>query len=106
MSYAIKFYKTRNNKIPFLEWLDSIKDSQTKRRILLRLNRVSDGNFGDFKVLQANLYELRMNFGSGYRIYYTVEENDIVILFSSGNKSSQEKDIEKALKYLREHKEN
>lgn len=63
-----------------------------------------DGNFGDTKNLGDDLYELRLFFGSGYRVYYTVENDVLVILFSGGDKSTQNDDIKKAKMYLQEYK--
>lgn len=91
--------------MPFDEWLSSIKDKVTKARIRARLDRVSLGNYGDHKLIAHNLWELRLQFGSGFRIYYTIFDDDIVILLCGGDKSTQSKDIEKAKRYLRELKE-
>lgn len=102
--YKISMYKTNNGKVPFINWLESIKDATTKRRIKLRIDRMIDGNFGDTKNLGDDLFELRLFFGSGYRIYYTIENNVLVILFSGGDKSSQEDDIKKAKLYLNNYK--
>lgn len=102
--YKILMYKTDNGKVPFIIWLESIKDSTTKRRIRLRVDRMIDGNFGDTKNLGDDLYELRLFFGSGYRIYYTIEKDVLVILFSGGDKSTQSDDIKKAKLYLRDYK--
>lgn len=102
--YKISMYKTNNGKVPFINWLESIKDATTKRRIKLRIDRMIDGNFGDTKNLGNDLFELRLFFGSGYRIYYTIENNVLVILFSGGDKSSQEDDIKKAKLYLSNYK--
>ena len=66
---------------------------------------MSEGNLGDYKILGDDLCELRLAFGSGYRIYYSIESEKIVILFVGGDKSTQSKDIDKAYKYLQEHKE-
>ena len=97
-------YKTDNGKVPFIIWLESIKDSTTKRRIRLRVDRMIDGNFGDTQNLGDDLYELRLFFGSGYRIYYTIENDVLVILFSGGDKSTQSDDIKKAKLYLQDYK--
>ena len=102
--YKISMYKTNNGKVPFINWLESIKDATTKRRIKLRIDRMIDGNFGDTKNLGDDLFELRLFFGSGYRTYYTIENNVLVILFSGGDKSSQEDDIKKAKLYLNNYK--
>ncbi|MEI7475351.1 MAG: type II toxin-antitoxin system RelE/ParE family toxin [bacterium] len=100
----IKYYETPEGKQPFVVWLNSIKDLSFKRRILLRLNRLTDGNFGDCKSLGNGLYEFRLDFGSGYRIYYTEEDKVIIILFSGGDKSTQVRDIAKAKSYLKEYR--
>ena len=102
--YKISMYKTDSGKVPFIIWLESIKDPVLKRRIRLRVDRMIDGNFGDTKTLGDNLFELRLFFGSGYRIYYTIENDVLVILFSGGDKSSQDDDIKKAKLYLKNYK--
>ncbi|WP_245394948.1 type II toxin-antitoxin system RelE/ParE family toxin [methanotrophic endosymbiont of Bathymodiolus puteoserpentis (Logatchev)] len=94
MIYEIK--KT----IHFDNWLAGLKDAKTKARVLLRVRQVSQGNFGDHKSLGAGLFEMRFFFGSGYRIYYTVKNKQVVILLTGGDKSSQEKDIKKAKSIL------
>ena len=63
-----------------------------------------DGNLGDTKNLGDDLYELRLFFGSGYRIYYTIENDVLVILLSGGDKSTQTEDIKKAKLYLKNYK--
>lgn len=97
-------YKTDSGKVPFIIWLESIKDTTIKRRIRLRIDRMIDGNLGDTKNLGDNLYELRLFFGSGYRIYYTIENDVLVILLSGGDKSTQAEDIKKAKLYLKNYK--
>ncbi len=101
----IRIYTDPQGKSPFREWLSLIKDKITKARIRARLDRVSLGNFGDYKLIANNLWELRLQFGSGYRIYYTIFENEIVILLCGGDKSTQTRDIEKAKRYINELKE-
>lgn len=102
--YKISIYTTDDGKIPFLDWLNSIKDIKIQRRIKLRIDRLIDGNFGDTKSVGDKLYELRLFFGAGYRVYYTIEDNVLVILFTGGDKSTQTKDIEKAKVYLKDYK--
>ena len=86
----------------FDKWFRKIKDRSTKIKILARLNRVENGNFGDFKQLSPNLYELRLFFGPGFRIYYTIRNGRIVLLLAGGDKSSQENNIDKAEALLKE----
>ncbi|MHB1399530.1 MAG: type II toxin-antitoxin system RelE/ParE family toxin [Trichloromonadaceae bacterium] len=57
----------------FDKWLAKLKDASVRNRLLARLSRVENGNFGDFKQLSSNLYELRCFLGSGLRVYYTIQ---------------------------------
>ncbi len=100
----VKFYKLENEKEPVKEWLLSL-DLSIRVKIIKRLERIYDNNFGDYKQLATNLYELRFFFGSGYRIYYTIQGNTVVILLYAGDKSDQKKDIEIAKNYLNNIKE-
>jgi putative addiction module killer protein len=86
----------------FNRWFAKLKDPTTKQKVLARLARVENGNFGDFKSITNDLFELRLFFGSGLRIYYTIQNNRFVLLLSGGDKSSQTKDIEKVKQLLNE----
>lgn len=97
----IKIAQTANNKTPFIEWLNSL-DKTAKSRVQSRLTRLLENNFGDHKKLDSEIFELRLKFGSGYRIYYSEIDNIIILLISGGDKSTQTKDIEKAKSILHE----
>ncbi len=84
------------------KWFRKLKDCSSKIKILARLSRVENGNFWDFKQLGSNLYELRLFFGPGLRIYYTIRDGRIVLLLAGGDKSSQQQDIQKAEVLLEE----
>ena len=99
MKYNLKIYSDEKGKEPFVEWLEKLPKSD-RARIKVRLDRVKEGNFGDFKNLNE-ISELRFNFSSGYRLYFTIV-NDIIILLG-GNKKSQSKDIEKAKLYKKDY---
>ena len=86
----------------FDKWFSKIKDAVSKRRILARLARVENGNFGDFKQIHANLFELRLFFGRGWRIYYAIHNGSVVLLLVGGDKSSQQSDIQKSKELLNE----
>jgi putative addiction module killer protein len=94
-------YELRKTDI-FDRWFSKLKDRSAKIKILARLDRVENGNFGDYKQIDKNLFELRIFFGPGYRIYYTIRGNTIVILLTGGKKATQSKDIEKAKALLNE----
>ena len=93
--YILKNYIDDDGKEPIKVWLKSL-DGSVRKRVLLRLDRLKDGNFDDYKQLNDYLYELRFNFGSGYRIYYTIENKTIILLINAGNKKSQTRDITSA----------
>jgi putative addiction module killer protein len=82
-----------------------LKDRSVKIKILARLDRIENGNFGDHKQIDKNLFELRFFFGAGYRIYYTIKGNTVVILPTGGNKATQAKDIKKATALLNDLEE-
>ncbi|MFZ4403749.1 MAG: type II toxin-antitoxin system RelE/ParE family toxin [Pseudobdellovibrionaceae bacterium] len=92
-------YKTEDGKEPFREWLKSLRDKVTTARIQSRLERVKLGNFGDAKSVGNGVSELRFTFGSGFRVYYAQDGDQIVVLLIGGDKSSQEKDIQLAHNY-------
>jgi len=80
----------------FIKWLTSLKDKITRVRIGKRIARIKYGNFGDTKVLDNGVSEIRLKFGAGYRVYYTQKEKVIIILLCGGDKSTQKQDIERA----------
>lgn len=86
----------------FIEWLYALKDMQAKKKIVQRIERAKDGNFGDYKQLAENLFEMRIFAGPGYRIYYTKQDNIVYFILLGGDKSNQSKDIETALKLIEE----
>ncbi len=86
----------------FSRWLNNLKDIKGKVSILRRVDRMKYGNFGDYKYVGDGVSELRIAFGPGYRIYYTKQESQVIILLVGGDKSSQNSDIKKAKKILEE----
>ena len=102
----IRFYQHTNNKIPVVEWLKSL-DKPFRVRVQDRLTRIEqDHNFGDFKKLGNEISELRFNFGSGYRIYYTEVDNIVILLLNAGGKKLQSNDILKTKEYLKIWRQN
>ena len=84
--------------IEFDKWLKKLRDKTARAKILFRLQRVESGNLGDIKSVSHGLTEMRIPHGKGYRIYYKIVEKQVVLLLIGGDKSTQEKDIEKAKK--------
>lgn len=85
----------------FDKWFDKI-DRATRNQLLSRLSRIECGNFGDHKIIDQDLFELRCFFGGGIRIYYTIRNQQIVLLLVGGKKDNQTKDIENAKKMFKE----
>jgi len=82
----------------FAEWLTDLRDGQARARINVRIRRVQLGNFGDVKAIGEGVSELRITYGPGYRLYFTMQGETLVILLCGGDKSSQSRDITKAKK--------
>lgn len=101
----IRIYRDRQGRKPFTEWLYAQKDQLIKARIRARIDRLVFGNYGDHKMVGQGLSELRLHFGSGYRIYYADIDDIIVILLLAGDKASQGNDIERARRFLADLKE-
>jgi putative addiction module killer protein len=101
--FEIDLYQDSRQRAPFLIWLGSLKDQHNRARIKVRLNRIRLGNFGDCKYLGTGLYELRLDIGPGYRIYYAYHFDRILILLG-GSKKNQSSDIKKAQEYLKRYK--
>ncbi len=101
----LKFYRTPNGRQPFTEWFESIRDMKTQTRIRRQLTRLEVGNFGDCQSVGGGVFELRIHFGPGYRIYFGEISNTVLLLLCGGDKSSQPRDIERAKVYWQDYKE-
>ena len=81
----------------FIKWMKRLRDADARARINVRIRRISlTGNFGDAKPVGDGVYELRIDYGPGYRVYYSQHRSEVVLLLIGGDKSSQQKDIDKA----------
>ncbi len=98
-NFELRFYATPEGQKPFLDWLENLKDKTVRYRVKERLYRAELGNLGDYKSVGEGVYEMRLAFGSGYRIYFAKNGKQIILLLSAGNKASQVKDIKQAKLY-------
>ncbi len=96
-------YITKDGRCPFGEWLNALRDVTARAQIRKRLNRMRIGNLGNNRYLGDGIWELKIDFGPGYRIYYGEEGNNIVVLLIGGDKSSQNRDIQKAKQYWEDY---
>lgn len=81
----------------YREWLDALKDRAGRARILVRVERLIEGNPGQHRQLTEGIAELKIDFGPGYRVYYSRKGDRLLLLLAGGDKSSQQKDIAKAI---------
>jgi putative addiction module killer protein len=88
----------------FDEWLSGLADQKAKARILARLLNAALGNFGDCDSVGAGVWEMRIHFGAGYRVYYMRTGSTVYVLLAGGVKASQTKDIAKAKQMARDFK--
>ena len=99
MRFQIRTLVLNGGRCPFDEWL-SVLDGSVQVRIDARIARFEEGNFGDHKSVGSGVIEARFFFGSAYRVYFSIQETEIVLLLIGGDKSSQLEDINKAKKFL------
>ena len=85
----------------FAEWIDGLRDTQGRARILARIERLAAGLLGDVKPIGEGVSELRIDCGPGYRVYFKKQGREIIILLAGGDKSTQSRDIKTALKLAR-----
>lgn len=95
-------YLNENENDLYQDWLDSLRDRTAKVAIIRRVARMEAGQFGDHKYLQDDILELRIDVGAGYRIYYAHVGGRVILLTHGGDKSSQNKDIKRAIRLLKD----
>ncbi|MCF6253312.1 MAG: type II toxin-antitoxin system RelE/ParE family toxin [Thiomicrorhabdus sp.] len=92
----------RNGKFPFDERFKKIKDHRAKSRITARLTRVAMGNFGECRQLDERLFELKIDVGTGWRVYFTKQGDKVILLMLLGDKARQVKDIKEVRRWINE----
>lgn len=102
--YSLLYFVAGNGKRPFAEWLSSLSDRNAAARVQIRLERLRLGNFGDVRSLGKGLFELRIDVGPGYRVYFVVERKLVVLLLCGGDKSTQQRDIRCAREYAADYR--
>lgn len=102
-NYEIIFYQDEDGNNPLLSWLSSLRDGRASVFIDRWIRRLMSGNFGDCKSLNQGLYELRIDYGPGYRIYYCQAGSRLVLLLCGGDKRTQVSDIDRARAYKKDY---
>ncbi len=103
-SFVIRQY-IQDGRSPFAEWFDDL-DAVTAARVDRHLRRLEAGNFGAAKALREGVFELRLDFGPGYRVYYGREGTNVVILLGGGTKRRQDADISAAVARWNRYKQS
>lgn len=105
-NWRIREYKTSSGVRPYRLWFNSLKDIRTRERVQARILRIESGNLGDHRFVGEGVYELRLDFGAGYRIYFGFDGEVLILLLLGGDKSSQKRDLQMAKAFWREYLED
>lgn len=100
----VREYQTADGQSPFGKWLSRLRDHQARTRIVGRLDRMQAGLRGDWKAVGTGVFELRIDYGPGYRVYCGQDGNTLVLLLCGGDKRTQKRDIEIAHDYWQDYK--
>ena len=104
--FQLTYYTDTRGEKPFKKWLHDLRDRSAFARITTRLQRLELGNAGDHKNVGTGVFELRIHYGPGYRVYYAFSGNQIILLLLGGDKTTQDQDISTATAYWKRHQEN
>lgn len=100
--YELRHFETMDGRDPLQEWLDGLRDGRAFAAVLRRIDRMASGNFGDHAFCRDGVWELRIDVGPGYRVYYALRGRTTVILLCGGDKRRQRRDIVQAVRCWRE----
>ena len=93
-------FEVRKTEI-YAKWLDGLRDIRARARVLVRVERLATGNPGDVRPVGEGVSELRIDYGPGYRVYFKQQSRTIVVLLAGGDKRTQSRDIETAMRLAR-----
>ena len=89
----------------FAKWLNALRDIQARARVQARIERLAQGNAGDVQPVGEGVSEMRIHYGPGYRVYFKVHKQQLILLLAGGDKRTQDKDIKAALRMARQRLE-
>jgi putative addiction module killer protein len=93
-------FEIRTTRV-FARWLDGLRDVRARARVLVRIERLADGNPGDVKPVGEGVSEMRIDYGPGYRVYFIQRGEEVIVLLAGGDKRTQAADIQRALRLVR-----
>jgi len=100
---TIKTYITANGRDRYAEFFNRLRDPIAKAKIASRINRMASDNYGDHKPCREGVWELRIDQGAGYRVYYSLVDGEVVLLLLAGDKRTQGADIDEAIACLNDY---
>ncbi|MFA6168683.1 MAG: type II toxin-antitoxin system RelE/ParE family toxin [Gemmatimonadaceae bacterium] len=103
-TFDVRYYVTDNGHDVFLDWISGVRDTIALAAISRRVNRLRAGHFGDHAFCREGVWELRIDVGPGYRVYYARAGQRVLLLLGGGDKHTQSSDIARACEYLRNEK--
>lgn len=101
--YEVKHVLSANGVDIYQAWLNTVQDTRSKAKITTRVDRAALGNFGDHKSVGDGVFEMRLDFGPGFRVYYAIEKQKIIFLLGGGSKDKQQNDIDQAKALWKSH---
>lgn len=101
---TINEYTDEQGRSPYAQWLRGLRDTRAKAKIIMQVDKMELGLFGDVEPIGEGLSELRIHYGPGYRVYYGKDGQRVYLLLCGGDKSTQAKDIKQAKAYWQDHK--
>jgi putative addiction module killer protein len=101
VNYSSHMVEIRKTAL-YVQWFESLRDRQARARVDVRVFRLAHGNPGQHRVLTDSVVELKIDYGPGYRVYFTQRGDELVLLLAGGDKSSQQQDIEAAIRLAKE----
>jgi len=102
---TIEMYVTRTGSVPFEDWLLRLRDARARARLRARLDRLSLGKPGDAHTISRGVWELRIDYGPGYRVYYAQNGPATLLVLCGGEKTMQAVDMRQAQRYWTEYQE-
>lgn len=100
----IIFYRDARDNIPYKKWFNALRDTKGRRILFRRLRQLEQGHYGDCEPVGEGVFELRVFFGPGYRVYFAEPQPNLILVLCAGTKDTQSKDIRNAKRYWKEFK--
>lgn len=100
--YEVRDYVTSEGRRVCMDWIGGLRDARARVAIDRRINRMELGNFGDHRFCREGVWEMRIDVGPGYRVYYALAGVQVILLLCGGDKRTQDADIDRACAYWRD----